>query len=112
MDEIQLKKLFGKRIRELRIKQNLTQEKLSELLWIDPQHFCKMENGNHFPTAKNLVNLANVLAVDIKDLFSFEQPFKNDTLLQISQKLRKLNQKELLFFNEILTSYSKINESD
>lgn len=55
MDEKEFKKLFGLTIRELRKEKNLTQEQLAELVWLDTQHFCKMENGNHFPSLKNLL---------------------------------------------------------
>jgi len=104
MDEVQLKKLFGKRVRELRQSRGLTQEKLSELLWLDPQHFCKMENGNHFPTAKNLVNLANVLNVDIKDLFSYDNSEIDEVISKINFKLKKLNQKELNYIYKMISA--------
>ncbi len=54
MDEKQLKKDFGNRIRYIRKQKKLTQEILSEIADIDPQHYCKIENGTHFPSPKIL----------------------------------------------------------
>ena len=112
MDEIKLKKLFGKRLRKLRQRKNLTQEKLSEMVWIDPQHYCKMENGNHFPTVKNLVNIANALDIGIQDLFSFDKSEEDETISQITSELKKMNQKELKHFLEIIISYEKMQSEE
>ncbi len=109
MDEVQLKNLFGKRVRELRQSRGYTQEKLSELLWIDPQHFCKMENGNHFPTVKNLVNLANVLGVDVKDLFSYDNSEIDETVSKINFELKKLNQKELNYIYKMISALGDLS---
>lgn len=112
MNEVKLKKLFGKRLKNLRQERKLTQEKLSELVWIDPQHFCKMENGNHFPTLKNLINLANALEIDIQDLFSFDKSEEDEIISQIVSKLRKMTLKEKCYFLEIITSYLKMQSED
>ena len=42
MDDI--KQLFGKRVRELRKRQGLTQEKLAEMVGIEPRNLLKIEN--------------------------------------------------------------------
>jgi len=110
MDEKEFKKLFGKRVKELRLLNNLTQEKVSELMWIDPQHFCKMENGNHFPTVKNLLKLSEIFNVDIKDLFSFDNLMENKTILQINADLKKLDNNELKYIRSITTSFMDLKK--
>ncbi len=104
MDETQLKKLFGQRIRELRKNKKLTQEELAELVWMDPQYFCKIENGNHFPSLKNLVKLASALDVEVKDLFTYNETPKSETLRKINNGIKKLNTKELTFLNSTISS--------
>ena len=43
------KKLLGKRIKELRKYRNFTQEKLAELIDIEPCSLSAIEIGRHFP---------------------------------------------------------------
>lgn len=105
MDEQEFKKAFGRRIKKLRQDQNLTQEKLSELVWIDPQHFCKIENGSHFPTVKNLLKLAEVFNIDVKDMFSFDNLPKDDEILTINSELRKLDTCELNYLYTVIKAF-------
>ena len=51
-------KLFGKRIRELREKNNLTQEKLAEILDLDYQTISRIETGYYFTSYENLEKFA------------------------------------------------------
>ena len=66
-----IKKLLGKRIKELRKSKNYTQEKFSELLDMDQRSLSAIECGINFST-KHFIVMAKVLEVDIKDLFDFE----------------------------------------
>ncbi len=62
-------KLFGKRIRELREKNNLTQEKLAEILDLDYQTISRIETGYYFTSYENLEKFAKAFNVEIKALF-------------------------------------------
>ena len=106
MKEEQLKKQFGQRVRLIRKSQNLTQEKLSEMIDLDPQHFCKMENGTHFPSPKNLVKIADALNVEVQDLFAFNSSDK--TLEKIIVEVKNLTPKELDFLQTIISALSKL----
>lgn len=108
MDEQQLKTLFGNRVRELRKVQNLTQEELAERIWMDPQHLCKMENGSHFPTLKNIIKLADVFNVEVKDLFSYDNSEENQLVDKIKIEMKKLNKKELKFLLKTITSIKEL----
>jgi len=110
MDENEFKKLFGKRVKELRLLNNLTQEKVSELMWIDPQHFCKMENGSHFPTVKNLLKLAEIFKVEPKDLFSFDNSHKDIMNIQINSKLKTFNNNELTYIYSVINSFIELKK--
>lgn len=106
MKEEQLKKQFGQRVRLIRKSQNLTQEELSEMIDLDPQHFCKMENGTHFPSPKNLVKIADALNVEVQDLFAFNSSDK--TLEKIIVEVKNLTPKELDFLQTIINALSKL----
>ncbi len=81
-----IKKLFGKRIKELRTKENLTQEQLAEILNIGERNLSKIECGVNFVSAETLEKLSEALKVPFKDLFDFEhlrsEEFKKDKLLE------------------------------
>lgn len=65
------KELLGSRIKEIRKLRKLSQEELSEKINIDPKHLSRIEVGRGFPSLDTLERLADVLNVDIKDLFEF-----------------------------------------
>ena len=67
-----IKKKFGKRLRELRISKNLTQEKFSESIGIQPENYSRIENGLSFPKPDNMEKIASILGTDLKELFEFE----------------------------------------
>ena len=55
-------KAIGKRIKIARIKADLTQERLAEMVEISPTHMSNIETGT------TLVSLANALSVTVDDL--------------------------------------------
>lgn len=70
MDDI--KKLFGKRLRELRKRKRMTQEKLAEMAGIEPRNLLKIENAQTFPRIKTLQKLMEALETSAAEIFSFE----------------------------------------
>lgn len=80
-----IKKELGKRIRELRIKRNLTQEFVAEKIDIKPANYSRIENGISYPKPENLEKICIVLDLNVKDLFDFEhlqdmQVIKNELI--------------------------------
>lgn len=76
-----MKKLFGKRLRELRTAKMLTQETVAELIDIKPENYSRIENGLSFPKPENLVKLSKVLGVEIAELFQFNEINDYDGIL-------------------------------
>ena len=66
-----LREKFGKRIKELRKKQGLTQEKIAELAKIDYNYLNLIEAGKRNPSLKRIGKLARVLKISLPELFSF-----------------------------------------
>ena len=66
-----IKTLLGKRIKELRKSQDISQQKLSEAMDIEQRSLSKIECGYNFPS-KCLLQLAKALNVALPDLFDFE----------------------------------------
>lgn len=67
-----IKELLGKRIREIRKSQNLTQENLAELVGVESPSISNIENGKYYPTNENLQKIADVLKVKPYELYMFE----------------------------------------
>ena len=86
-----MKLALGRRIRELRIQKVLTQEKFAELLGIDQRSVSNIECGNTFPS-KTLFKIAEVLDIQLKDLFDFEHhSLSNSQMIErIQEKVTKL----------------------
>ena len=62
-------KAIGKRIKIARIKADLTQERLAEMVEISPTHMSNIETGTTRVSLTAIVSLANALSVTVDDLF-------------------------------------------
>lgn len=82
-----LKYLLGQRIKELRLKKNMTQAQLAEHVSIDPKHQSCIENGRNFPSSDLLDKYAHVFEIDICDLLKIEH---NKSRTELEKKLQKL----------------------
>ncbi|WP_227430304.1 helix-turn-helix domain-containing protein [Psychrobacter sp. I-STPA6b] len=60
---------FGKRVREVRKEQGLSQEKLAELANIDRSYMGNIERGEKNVTLKKIYEICDALDIDIKQLF-------------------------------------------
>lgn len=61
------------KIKEIRLKRNLTQEELAKLSGISKSYIGDLERNEKEPTISILCRLADVLQVDIKDLFTYKK---------------------------------------
>lgn len=61
-------KAIGKRIKIARIKADLTQERLAEIVEISPTHMSNIETGTTRVSLTAIVSLANALSVTVDDL--------------------------------------------
>lgn len=75
-----IKKILGKRIQEIRKKKKLTQEKVAELIGIETTSLSNIENGKYYPTAENLDKIISVLEITPQKLFSFEHLQDNEEI--------------------------------
>ena len=82
----------GRRIRQNRIRLNITQEQLAEMVNVSVPHISRIENGSSQPSLQVLVDICNALKITIDDL------------LQDSLNATKCIQMNLL--NELLSKCS------
>jgi len=62
---------LGKKIREWRQKRDLTLEEVAFQAKIDYSYLQQIESGQRNPSVKRVAEIANVLNIDIKELFNF-----------------------------------------
>lgn len=90
-----LKKQFGKRIKELREIKKYSQEQLAEIVNMESRHISRIETGNSFTTIENINAIANALNVNISELFDFEHKQNNQIMKEeIVKIIQALNNKE------------------
>ena len=67
-----IKKNFGKKIKEKRLEKELTQEELAEKIGISPKSLSQIELGNNFVSAENLEAICQALSISPRVLFDFD----------------------------------------
>ncbi len=66
-----IKKVFGKRLRELRKEKGLAQDKLAAKAGLNPSYVGFIERAERNPTLETIYKLSIALDVPIQDLFDF-----------------------------------------
>lgn len=72
MNKRELLKKFGKNVKIERIKKDLTQEQLSEILDVNQNYIACIEGGRQNMSLGKILELANALNVDIETLLKFK----------------------------------------
>lgn len=89
------KELLGLKVKEFRKQNKLTQEKLAEIIGVDNGYISKLEVGQNFPSISTLEKIAEVLNVELYELFQFtnvkDKDFR-DEIISIYDNLNKEKQ--------------------
>ena len=94
-----------KRLKELRLNKNLTQQQLGKLLSVSGQTILNWENDITYPPVKKLIELASFFDVSIDYLLDFKEKDTNfDKILNILNDYEKEDLIKLIatFVNEAL----------
>ena len=67
-----VKQGFGKILKDLRRVNNLTQEKLAEMIGVNIRQLARIEAGESFVTSDTIINICTALDITPKQLFNFE----------------------------------------
>ena len=78
-----IKKVFGEKVKRIRKKRNLTQEQLAELIDISPRNLSKIEVGACFVKAETLEKLLKALDISTEELFANEHIKESEELLNL-----------------------------
>ena len=94
-----------KRLKELRLNKNLTQQQLGKLLSVSGQTILNWENDITYPSVKKLIELASFFDVSIDYLLHFKEKDTNfDKIINILNDYEKEDLIKLIatFVNEAL----------
>ncbi len=72
MDKATLLKKFGKNVKIERIKKDLTQEQLAEIMNVSQNYIANIERGKANMSLVKIYELSNYLNVNIKTLINFD----------------------------------------
>ena len=89
------KQLLGKRLRELRKRKGIKQEKLAELIGVEPASISNIENGKNYPSMTNLESILRVIECSFLEVFDFEHKKENGTLIEEINEVMKKNPEKI-----------------
>lgn len=67
----ELRGKFGKRLRQIRRSADITQEQLAEAVGVSVKFIGNIERGTASPSFETLEKIAEVLGVEVGELFQF-----------------------------------------
>ena len=104
-----LKTKLGMRIKELRLSNNLTQEKLAELVGMERTNITRIEAGKHFPNAENLEKFAKIFNVLPNELFYIQHHKNKEELIkEINNILLTYNLEKIKFIYNCVVNVKNI----
>jgi len=87
MEDIKI--FIGQKIKAIRKKKGFTQERLSELIGIEPQSLSYIETGKFAPSPDTLQKLSEVLSVKPYEFYYFEPKNENEMKEEIIAAIEK-----------------------
>ncbi|DAB17180.1 TPA: hypothetical protein CPT98_06490 [Candidatus Gastranaerophilales bacterium HUM_19] len=101
---MELKKRLGKRIQELRLKNNLKQSELAEKVGIATKHQSCIETGKNYPSAELVENYARVFNIDVAEVLAIEHiKTPKELACEVNKLIKNAND------NEMITIYRVLN---
>ena len=92
---------FGLAIKEARMKQGLTREKVGTMIEIDPRYLTNIENKGQHPSLQVFYDLVSLLNVSVDEFFlPVSDLDKSTRRRQLEKQLDNLSDKELVTVKE------------
>lgn len=97
---------IGKKIKEERIKKNLTQQELADLLFVSDKTISSYECGRTVPDINELFKISNILNINLYDFI--DNNYNNINNLEIEVKL-KVNNSELSRIKKLIEKQNNVS---
>ena len=100
-----IKEQLGSRIRELRLKNNLKQSELAEMVNIATKHQSCIETGKNYPSADLIEKYAKVFQLEPAEIFNVSHKKEIDLIAkEINCMLKNANEDELRLIYKLIKS--------
>ena len=77
---------FSEKIKEIRKKQNLTQEQFAEKIFVSRNAVAKWESNRGYPDIQNLITISELFGISLDDLIKNDKKLKNKIILDSASK--------------------------
>ncbi|MGI6722402.1 MAG: helix-turn-helix domain-containing protein [Anaerovoracaceae bacterium] len=92
---------MGARIRTARIRKELTQEELAEMIGASDTYISRIENGRGTPSLDLVVDIMNALELSPNELFcGIVESAKPNLLMETADLLNKFSAERISVFNQ------------
>lgn len=99
-------KLIGLKIKEIRKRKKISQEKLAEMVLMNHRSIVRLENSQSVPTVETLEKIAVALDVSISDFFETKMiKSRTEIVEDINNSIKKMNDDELRNFYKAVYYY-------
>lgn len=78
--------MIGRRVRQLRVERNMTQEVLANAAGLTKGYLSKIENSPNSPPVSTLISIARALGVGIDAIFSEQATETDFTVVRVSER--------------------------
>ncbi len=85
---------FNKKLQELRMNKNLTQEELAEILYVSRTAISKWESGRGYPNIESLKAISKYFSVSIDELLSSDEIL---TIAEEDNKQKEAHYRDVVF---------------
>ena len=103
-----IKILFWKRIKELRLKQQLKQAQLAEIVGIDPKHQSCIENGKNFPSTDLIEKYAKAFSIEDFELLNIANTLSSKEIIyKINELIRNASEDDIQLIYKICLAVLK-----
>ena len=89
---------LGKRIKELREANFLTQEALADKMNVHRNTLSRIENVESFPSEPTLEKLINIFGIETSELFNFKSEVVQEPLKILKLRLSELSEQDSKYF--------------
>lgn len=96
------KYILGKKIKQLRLERGLSQEQLSEMIYISPRQMCLIENGNSYPSLDTFIRIAEVLGIDVNKFFRINARENDEFRNSVIDIIKALDRRKLPLVKDLL----------
>ncbi len=101
------KVLLGKKLKQIRISRGISQEQLSEMIYLSPRQMSIIETGNSYPSLDTFIRIAEKLEFDINDFFNVNIKSQDETRQKVIEQIKTLDKKHLNLVSDIISAIEK-----